>query len=1079
MSKIKIGHSPGNKSIPKRQLDHQLSYAQHHNTLAAGQRRTSLNTLNVNFLRPQKNIIDIIDAESGVTSLIQACEDNSLSEVKALLEKGAAVNAADTDGRSPLMVASAEGNVEIVIILLEHHAVIGEKNIKNQKRKNSENEDSDTDTDSVEGHQSASLMEKISPRKLTPDHHHIKDKKSIDRDNNDSNNLTTGIEMKDNVTITGGTGSGSQAEIPSPKEEESNMDEVKEGGEKEGAHTDNGTLSPSRMPALLSQKGVTNLLKEKPDIDIEAKDKYGWTALMYAALCGQDSTVKILLDKKANIHAINIKQRTALHIAIMHNKLHVATILLQNGAPINGLDFQEWTPAMCASKRGDIEAVSFAITHGAFLSVNKETLLTIAAEYGHLELVKNLLERKVKPSLGLRDIENEMVLFRAAEHKHILLVQFMLDYGVNINAVNEMEQNALIIASSKGHEEIINFLLQKHADIFHEDEYGFTAYLYAAKNNLIQVIKLLIGKGVHTNSASSKSGIQALMCASKAGHFKLVGLFLEYYAASIDATDHTKKTAFHYSCIGGHVAIADLLIAKGAHYRKDIFSRTPLYYARNNGHFEVAAALEHKYGDKKILMRADLQPVSNAFDIIFLTVTASACYADIVFDVINAYTFYENKQFKYFSLALFFQVIPLLAAVSLQKGWGTKLMAILHLSVIREFYHSIRGKVETPMMCTLRIIETCLEACPSALLQLYVLIHAWLLNDTAGHGAKGFYGFLPTSQEQLLFLSIIISIGSTSITFIKFVSSEKDRLLMPIKSLVNCFINVEPEKLSNIEGVYCYHCCEEFFRLLTLAVLFVALKEYALIAIAGSLLLRLIFSTVIHKAENFAECTKIRHFTKIFLRITLSQITDCLWYNHFHLTLHLQILTTLEGLACSMALLYVKDIEQFSFARIKILLVIGGMTWVLKTSLYLITYFWMCSDPVNVLIVDENDYGLYYNSSRQRAQRGKVTPIGNEALGPLHVKGGEENANDPQEKEVEAYENHALNDRKNYFRSIMKAVKKTTSTKFQYNYGAFPLIPHNEIELLKAVRISVLATVTVILSYIYDCLCTRGLILTC
>ena len=97
----------------------------------------------------------------------------------------------------------------------------------------------------------------------------------------------------------------------------------------------------------------------------------------------------------------------------------------------------------------------------------------------------------------------------------------------------------------------------------------------------------------------------------------------------------------------------------------------------------------------------------------------------------------------------------------------------------------------------------------------------------------------------------------------------------------------------------------------------------------------------------------------------------------------------------------------------------------------------------------------------------------------MHVKGGEENANDPQEKEVEAYENHALNDRKNYFRSIMKAVKKTTSTKFQYNYGAFPLIPHNEIELLKAVRISVLATVTVILSYIYDCLCTRGLILTC
>jgi len=1056
-----VGGSSLSSTGVKRQLDHQASYAQHDNELKG---KAALDDV-LNFLKP-KNDLDVVDEETGLTQLIRACEDNSVSEVNELLSQGAGVNIPDINGRTPLMVASAEGNMDILMILLEFRSVLKRVSSKKVLRHGS---DSDEDSCITEPDQSSSFMNvllarKSSPEKRnkTPDVSKTPDttEKSCSSDVADENEEPTTLSQKKLFEDDGSQDDESKTEtdsITTPRRESKRPSPTK---------FINQDKSPPRRMSLI---GLKNLLKpeaagnnfetveedeyREPDIDIEAKDKYGWTALMFAALCGHVNIVQVLLEHNADVHAVNIKSRTAFHVALSFGHIDVSKLFLRHGVDINRLDRHLWTAAMSACKRGELEAVNFAIDQGAFLSINKHSLLTISATYGHLDLVVCLLEKKVKPSLGLRDLENEEVLFLAAEHKHIQIVQFMLDYGVNINAMNECNQNALLIACRKGHEEIINLLLQRHDDvddIFHEDDLGYTAFLYAATNNLIQVVKLLISKGVTINSASSKSGIRALMCAATSGHFKLMNLLLDHYGAHMNATDFSKKSALHYSCIGGHAEIADLLIAKGAFYKKDAFNNTPLYYARCNGHFEVAATLEHKYGDKKILMRADLQPVSNCFDITFLTVTAAACYVDIVFDIINAYTFYRQQQYNYFWLAIFFQVIPICAAVTLQKGWGTRFMAIFHMSVVREFYHSIRGKVETPMMCTLRIIETCLEACPSALLQLFVLIKAWLLETKSGHSARGFYGVLPSSQERLLFLSILISIGSTSITFIKFVSSEKDRLLMPVKSIVNYFVDIQPEKISSIEAVYCYHCCEEFFRLLTLAVLFVALKGWALIAIAVSYVLRMVLSTVIFKAENFSECTKARQFIKIFLRIALSQITDSLWYNNFKLTLNLQILTTAEGLVCSMFLLYVDDTDTdtFNFDRIQILLIVGGMTWVLKTTLYLLTYYWMGSEASTVLIVDDDDFGQYYTSSRN-VMKLHMNGLSDKELG----EEVEVEKNDVQEsRKVEEYETHALTDRKNYFSSIMKGVKKSRANKVAYKYSSFPPIFPSEVDLLESIK---------------------------
>lgn len=110
------------KSKQQRHLAHHSSYRAHHD---AQPRRASIDVSNVvNYLRPQKIDIDSILEQSGLTVLISACESNSTAEVKQLLDQGANVNAADSSGRSPLMVACAEGNMEILTILLEHRTVV-------------------------------------------------------------------------------------------------------------------------------------------------------------------------------------------------------------------------------------------------------------------------------------------------------------------------------------------------------------------------------------------------------------------------------------------------------------------------------------------------------------------------------------------------------------------------------------------------------------------------------------------------------------------------------------------------------------------------------------------------------------------------------------------------------------------------------------------------------------------------------------------------------------------------------------------------------------------------------------------
>ena len=108
-------------------------------------------------------------------------------------------------------------------------------------------------------------------------------------------------------------------------------------------------------------------------VDVNATNRYGWTALMHAARLGNTT---------------------------------IMTLLLDHGADINMRDKSGWTALMRAAVKGHQDAVKLLLERGANTDIQDEegyTALHWAAHRGHIVVVKQLLDAGANPNLKNRD----------------------------------------------------------------------------------------------------------------------------------------------------------------------------------------------------------------------------------------------------------------------------------------------------------------------------------------------------------------------------------------------------------------------------------------------------------------------------------------------------------------------------------------------------------------------------------------------------------------------------------------------------------------------------------------------------
>ena len=319
---------------------------------------------------------------------------------------------------------------------------------------------------------------------------------------------------------------------------------------------------------------VTLLLAEKLEVNALSQD--GETPLHLAAATGTLEVVKLLIDAKADFMRKTNNGKTVQKIAmdahqddiaqylgtltnmtpeqITWSELDAVKAMLNNGmavnADINGSNGLKSTPLHLAARGGNVEVVKYLLEQGANLQGldnNKATPLITAAESGKVEIVKLLLEKGADPNAknvvgrtglhvtnnvevarllvqaGAKVTETEMggdtPLFKAIFFGNNDLVKFYLDNGAKITDLGNSKRGVLSLAVmfNRGQQtlDLLQYLLDKGADINQQDILQMTPLAYAVQRGSVEVVKILLTAHGVDLSLKNNAGDTVLQTAQK------------------------------------------------------------------------------------------------------------------------------------------------------------------------------------------------------------------------------------------------------------------------------------------------------------------------------------------------------------------------------------------------------------------------------------------------------------------------------------------------------------------------------------------------------------------------------------
>ncbi|KAK7445073.1 hypothetical protein VKT23_014935 [Stygiomarasmius scandens] len=287
--------------------------------------------------------------------------------------------------------------------------------------------------------------------------------------------------------------------------------------------------------------------------------------LVEAARKGDLPIVRGMLDlwKKANINGRNWRGETALMAASEQGKFEVVKLLIDRGADVNAVNksiLLGGTPLRAAAQGEHMQVIKLLLQSGA----NVYPLLD-AIKHRELDTVKLLM---------LNSASHGCALHKAAEYQKIDIMRFVLDIeGVNVNAKDDFGTTPLQDAARGGEENIIKLLIEKGADVDAEGGLYGTALQTAVCWGQLGAVKLLIAKGADVNA---KAGIEgtALEAAANTGHLDIMKFLLENgadvnakggkYGSAIQAARAPPLFVFFSVPEGTRNSIIDLLRQRGA-----------------------------------------------------------------------------------------------------------------------------------------------------------------------------------------------------------------------------------------------------------------------------------------------------------------------------------------------------------------------------------------------------------------------------------------------------------------------------------------------------------------------------------
>lgn len=286
--------------------------------------------------------------------------------------------------------------------------------------------------------------------------------------------------------------------------------------------------------------------------------------------------IELLIKFNANVHLKDKEGNTPLKLTITHGKLSIAAELIKAGAQLDPKDFQ--LPTMI--KKHLVSPDPFQIVNAAR---DGNQFLTLLIDH--------------KADVNQVDEGGDTALNLAASLGNLTIATALIKAGAKLEAVDSKGQTALYQAAMKGHDKIINLILEHKTT---EDLIGpFWAAVCGDPNSIQSkcMTALLKHEPKLIHAKHPKDGTTLLMVAVRSGVAKNVNTLIEDYKVNLEEKNPTTgETALLYGIRHGQAYIVkNCLLAKGANmYAVNAKGQNALELAVSFGHVDIVRVLLNK-----------------------------------------------------------------------------------------------------------------------------------------------------------------------------------------------------------------------------------------------------------------------------------------------------------------------------------------------------------------------------------------------------------------------------------------------------------------------------------------------------
>jgi len=379
-----------------------------------------------------------------------------------------------------------------------------------------------------------------------------------------------------------------------------------------------------------TETGVELLLAAGADID--SRDQWGNSALMYASMQGNVDIGLMLVERGADVTFKRTASDnwTALHMASNKATLPLVQALLEAGADVSAMGSTGETALMAALLENNIDVAMFLVENGAdvnnYYVTNNRSLLHVACNLTFVTIIKDVLLPHEDIIVDARDINRDTPLHECAYAGLTGGVKALLKKGADIDAVAKNNVSALMYAAMRGYDDMVSLLLSEGADAnLISSNVNFTALHYAcdrkeeyaagalvannetdldlqdvdgdtpmhlcALNNLADLVKEFIKKGADME-VLNKKGRTAILMAATVNASETVDVLIAA-GANVNVVDERGITALMEASAVGRTDIVKALLEAGAepNHQHVEFKNSALHYACDRGFETTALAL--------------------------------------------------------------------------------------------------------------------------------------------------------------------------------------------------------------------------------------------------------------------------------------------------------------------------------------------------------------------------------------------------------------------------------------------------------------------------------------------------------